>query len=242
MNQVSQSLQKKIRALLSKTVESGASEAEATTAADMVRRLLDKHNLSMRDLPRDNAGVQRFNHPERKTYWWSGRMQPWQMRVAQGVAKLYECQLIMSRNRPIWVGDETDVTICADVFDFVIDQIYLMKEEAFARAKQNDYRFNGAIFTNSYHKGISIRLYTILSQMAEQRKESLKKASDSDSRALMVISSEKEQAVTAWMKQQKFTTHHSSESVARHAAGYRAGQADATRVRVSKEVGGSCNV
>ena len=137
MNEVSKSLHNKIRALLAKTVEHGASEAEASTAADMVRRLLDKHNLTMKDLPKDSGGVHEFSHPDDRTRGtWGGRVfRPWQIYIAMGVAKLYDCQVLRSRFRPVWVGEETDTTICAEIFNFVIAQVHHMKDAALTRPR-----------------------------------------------------------------------------------------------------------
>jgi Protein of unknown function (DUF2786). len=54
---------RKIRALLSMTVERGASEAEALKAAEMAAKLMAEHDLDMDDLSAREAGVDEGAHP-----------------------------------------------------------------------------------------------------------------------------------------------------------------------------------
>lgn len=85
-------LARKIKALLAKTVEAGASEAEAMSAFTLAHRLLEQHQMSLSDLDLREEGtchsVQSMDHIAR--------------RMSTLVGKYCECKVWMSDYQPVY--------------------------------------------------------------------------------------------------------------------------------------------
>lgn len=78
----------KITALLSKTVERGASEAEALAAAQMAQRLMAKYNIELIDLSTDAE-------PENVDMTTTGATRRWEQLLISVVAQNMRCQVLV---------------------------------------------------------------------------------------------------------------------------------------------------
>lgn len=252
---------RKIKGLLAKTVENGATETESAAAARLARMLLDKHNLSMRDVPSDDvrepdAGpiIERQPRPSSQKLFWR-----WQITVSQAVAQLYDCRIGYTRRGPIFIGTELDTEVAAEIYYWVIEQC------------ETIYRFNSVnLATRFGHlspmnrrtqflEGLASALYNRTSEMSQAKaraadlvkaeKEETERAAEqgrptgatiAPDRALVVITAlveRKQQRVKDFMKQRGYKSRSSGRGSSWSQSARSAGASQAGKVRLHKEIG-----
>lgn len=97
-------------------------EQEAASAASMLARMLEDHNLSMADLEQKGAkgpGVRQQGHDLGKAAF------KWKMDLAEGIAEFYYCAPIVDRKTKTvaFVGRPENVEALTMLYQWVIDQI-----------------------------------------------------------------------------------------------------------------------
>lgn len=88
----------RIRALLDKSRDPAASEAEAASAAQAAERLLARHALTMRDVDRPDIS----EHKTGIRY-----LEPWARNIAVHAARLYGCEPLVTREYATGVSRKT---------------------------------------------------------------------------------------------------------------------------------------
>jgi hypothetical protein len=104
----------KIKKLLAKARDAGASEAEAEACARMARQLMDAHGIS-EDAVRekaDGAG----SHEHRPKYF-----DPWRRDIANNCTKFYGCLAVFSSDKKscVVVGRESSRAVAIDMMEFL---------------------------------------------------------------------------------------------------------------------------
>lgn len=120
----------KIRALLEKTVENGASEAEAIEAAKMAQRLMAKYKISEVTAPE----IEKIDSTEFEI------QKQWQTELANCLARNLCCRcvrdLTFTRPRMIIMGKEKDREVWEQMFNTFFILIYNGIKEAKRKAKE----------------------------------------------------------------------------------------------------------
>ena len=227
-------LLRKIRALLAKTTENGATENEAILASTKVRELLDRYNLSITDV--DNLGTQEpkievvsKNHRNAEL-----QFPIWRSFIASGVSRYLNCSILRTKHGPLWIGTVEDITVCEELYDFIVQQIEIMKIGAIESAKNNGKQFSqGELLTfyKEYKLGVSTRIYYRFLELIEQRR----KTNETESRALVIIDSAKDKAVS------KLTNKLSGRGPKRkvnynRSEAYYAGMSDGDKIAINKQI------
>lgn len=125
-------IMEKIRALLEKTVENGATEQEAIEAAKAAQRLMAKYKID----EVTTAEPEKIESTEMDTN------KQWQSELAHVLAKNLCCQCVLTRtadrkNRFIIMGRKQDREVWRQMFETFFILIYKGAKEARAKAKEN---------------------------------------------------------------------------------------------------------
>lgn len=225
---------RRINALLAKTVENGATEEEALSAAEKARELMDKHRLTQTDLEIEAEPVENiFLDREMKT-----NMAPADYCLG-GIGKLcgvkiwYETRQGVRRLRLL--GLKQDVEMASYLYKMIegtIDVVHrAWARENLVSSKANAQYNRRAV--SAYRVGMATRIDQRLHEMARDRDGTAKTGSGT---ALVVV---KDQAVEAAFAKLgiNLTSSHMSGMSARDAAAYSAGKAAGDRVNLSRPVG-----
>jgi hypothetical protein len=158
---------KKLQGLLSKTVDSGCSVAEASSAAALAQKLLDQHKLSMVDvIGFDNEGIETFTVSS-----FSGeRSITWKERLIHSLAKNNDVKMYIDTQRYPQksvayklVGRKSDTEVVDYMFNVLTYEIERI-------CKMEMYRQNGhgKNWTNSFKLGA---VYAIIDNMSKAKAE-----------------------------------------------------------------------
>lgn len=226
-----------MKALLARNTASGATEAEAETAARMAQAILMEYNLSLADAKIDNGDAESVGKYEEsfRENAFEGR---WKAVLAVAVANANLCRVIgRGRNSGVWfVGTETNARIARDVWQYLAQQIMLQcaaaYRDAWREATPGKYR-------KEFYWGAVRRLQERLREIKRQS-QSVKpdwykgdsKAYENQTRALIVRN---DKDVTAYVRREWPRLSSGSCSVnAGHGPGYAAGRAAADRMNLGR--------
>jgi hypothetical protein len=180
-------IKNKIKALLAKTTDNGASESEALVAMKMVGKLLNEYNLSMDEVTvRDEICVKQFVETNNKHT-------NEQVMVSPYVAKLCSVKVWMSRTNTgihiYFFGLEPDVQLAI----YLIEMVGNVYQSEFSKFKNSDFYKNyighRKTLAINFQHGYATRINTRISQMIEDAKAS--NISSGSSTALVVIEKSK---------------------------------------------------
>lgn len=161
---------KKIKALLSKTTENGASEQEAIIALNKANELMLEHYITEFDLKDvEEAKLITIEVPLFKTaYDLSLLYDP--------IAKMFDCMSYYNSERVAFFGFEDDVTLC-DYFYNTITKACFKEKDVFQNSKKyrdlKRYGYHGKTIISDFIKGfiesVSYKMYL----MYKNRKSSI---------------------------------------------------------------------
>jgi hypothetical protein len=218
----------KIRALMLKTVENGASESEAVAAAQKVTELLEKYNLMMSEVEIDESECAQIAFTVGR-----GKAHP-VSHLAGSIADLTGTKaVIMSYRNPhrkdmVFFGFEKDI----EVAHYISELIYNAMESEFKAFKKTEvYKYSqghGKSKRQSFMMGMVIRLIQRMYEMCERREqERAQRAQQATGTDLIVLKNqvvdEEFAKLTEQMNMKK--TYHKPKIKAEHAlhAGIAAG-------------------
>ncbi|WP_060872897.1 DUF2786 domain-containing protein [Myroides odoratus] len=224
----------KIRALLNKTVENGASEEEAMLALKKANELMLENFLCERDLEgvapekiievREPIVVSSYDFS-----WFYGDL-----------ARLFDCECFWTTGRKgdiVFFGFESDAKLAMYFYQMIMKLAFSSIEEyknsfEFIHAK-SFYRTHGRTLVASFVKGFTIRLGERLTEMYQQRKASIPYGM-----GLMVI--QKDEEVKSEFKKQhpKLKVHKVNLDNLEEAA-FRSGQEKSKEVDLVQPLNGS---
>ena len=227
-------LMKKIRAMLQRTVDRGFTEAEAAEAASKVREILDRYNLDVAALPKEE-GTPRFTVHKKMHSKIRNQFPLWQLNIAQGIAKYYNCGVLIMRSGPVWLGTEEDIEVCAEMFEWILSQMDILKSSAIIQYEATHFKMSGGEklrFAHSWRRGAAGRLYWRLDGLAKKRTAT----NQEECTALVVIDKEKLELVDklkAGMKINKVYYSKEDREI-RNGIAFQKGQQDAEKVSVNR--------
>lgn len=124
----------KVKALLAKTEENGASEAEAQSAFLKAQELLAKHGLSMEDAETIEQEKEAVNLARGRT---RGNKK-YRVPLCNAVAKAFRCEVFLQdfgfETFVMFLGRKTDVAVCREVFNSAYEFIYKESERQYEKA------------------------------------------------------------------------------------------------------------
>lgn len=165
-----QNILEKIRHMMEKTVERGCTEGEAQGAAEMVQRLLTRHNLSMVDLEKRShqkkPGVHKAEHDLGKAAF------KWKLLLADLMAGHYYCHSLTDHiaKRVFFVGRPENTNALTMLYQWVIDQIRRLSTEEWKRHKaQGGAHIDPLRWQVNFGEGAAYRLNERLREVREQQ-------------------------------------------------------------------------
>lgn len=156
-----------IQAMLDRTVENGCTPAEAARAADKVKELLEKYQLSMVDIQQKkfNESLFRLNINTAVK-----KQNPGDVNLLDCICRSYNCKLIISRHNGFIVycvmGFESDVQVAKSVFLYTLENL----NKKYLSEKKPD-NIHGIKYRNSYMFGATSIISERLQQGLEERKK-----------------------------------------------------------------------
>ena len=156
----------KIRALLAKTVENGATEAEAIAASDMAARLMQQYDLAHVDV---EAEVQAERYGARhRTPGGNHRKRPHEaILCAKAIGDFWDCK-VWSRNKSsvVFFGSVTDTEFAHDMLDMIVAA---MEAEWAGYYRNYAGAGNGRSMRASFMAGMGTRIAERLREMKAAR-------------------------------------------------------------------------
>lgn len=152
--------------LMNKTTDRGATEAEATAAAEKVQELLIKYNLSMAEVrnvngPKSAVGGMRFNIGSYN----------WKRSLVTSVARTNLCEILWSQGHVILVGKEVNVRAVQQLSTFLIDQVERLAHRAVWAYRIEHGMDDSKAWKYSYMQGMADRVGRRLDETMAQQKE-----------------------------------------------------------------------
>ena len=221
--QLAEAVSKRIRALLSKTIENGATEAEALAAATKARELMDRYRLSMTDVEIQSEPViqELDDRPNKRRYAAADY-------AAHGICAYCGVRSWLRREhqatRRVWLGFKPDVEMAKYLYAMIDSTI---KQELATFQSQRGYKDRGE--TSSFQLGMAIRINERLHDMAKQLEPIAKTATGT---ALVVVRNAVVNAAYAQLHL-KFGAASRGMSL-RSSSAYSAGKAAGERANLSR--------
>jgi hypothetical protein len=216
----------RIRALLSKTVDRGCTEAEAIAAAEMAKRLMDEYQMNLSDLEIEQEGVTQETADKYKGGFDA------QSRLAMSIAAFCEVKTWRTNGRMVYFGLASDVefakwlTVALESFCWIQADEYQMRQRMLGiRTDWTDRR--------SFVQGCVSRLNERLTDEVRARR---KTAGESTGRSLVVV---KSQLIAREFAKTGITLRTGHRSDPGHRSGaYGAGRAAGDRAGFGRPVSG----
>ena len=186
-----ESVKRKVRALLARNVENGASIAEAETCLEKAYQLLDEFNLDIEELLKDtDPNTKKVIKEE---LYVSGNISPELKYLYNAVAKLFHCEIVTSRR--VAAGYKYRVVYIQCIGNPInVEKVkYFMSlfEDTIQKAIKQEY-ITGLRNINSFRRGFYMSLankaYTMINERDKKEKEEEKKQS---STALVLVEDKK---------------------------------------------------
>lgn len=167
---VKESISKKIKALLNKTVENGCSESEAIASAQKAQELLNKHNLSMSEVEFCASTFETLNIDTGK------KKRDYMYRLVNYIAKFTDCYTYFNHSRGrvkysnltyVFFGEKTSTEIANFLYDLLLNAIEFESK----RYKNSEdfkilsFSYSSRTIMNSFRTGMAIRLAQRLEEM-----------------------------------------------------------------------------
>ncbi len=189
MNEDRARISAKIRALLAKTTENGATEAEAMAAAEKASELMGEYNLSMRDVQdvKDESWGKRARPFGKGS---SRRRHYHEVSNSMGaIAAFCDCKVWVSGGELVFFGTQTDTEIAHYMFDMLretMDREYRRFEKSEAGRREKQYGTHGKTMRAAFMLGFVVRVNARLRQMKAEREATMRAASVTGT-ALVVV-------------------------------------------------------
>jgi len=177
------SIKKKIKALLAKTTENGATEAEALTALAKAKELMMENFISEHEITDPYiAETCVFRDVERKKSAYDLTM------FLPHLCRLFDCKHFFTKKRVTFFGFEEDAELCVFFYEFIIKACMKEKERYVTTL---DYKaaslvYSGRSLVASFIRGFLVGICLKMDEMYKCRKADL-----TQEMGLMVIAKEK---------------------------------------------------
>lgn len=165
-----ESIKRKIKALLKKTTENGATESEAISALQKAKELMMEHFISEHELndPYANENCISVSTPLFKTAYDVTNIYP-------ALCLLFDCEHFWDRKNLTFFGYEEDVQLCLYFYNFILKACFAEKDKyaqslEYQKLKQ---RYHGRTLVSSFIKGFIIAICIKIHDIYDERKSSV---------------------------------------------------------------------
>ena len=158
----------KIKALLEKTTENGATKEEALSAMQKAQLLMEEYYISAGDIASilEKESLKLIEVPLVKSGYDLGLFY-------NELVKLYDCHYYYNSYRICFYGFEQDAELCAYFYNFITKACLLEvdKYKASENYKDSSRFYHGRTLVSSFIKGFLLKIATRLSAMYLERKQ-----------------------------------------------------------------------
>lgn len=165
-----EAIKRKVKALLEKTTENGASENEAISALQKAKELMMEYFISEHELndPYANEKCISVSTPLFKTGYDVTNIYP-------ALCLLFDCEHFWDRKNLTFFGYEEDVQLCIYFYDFILKSCFAEKDKyvktpEYQKLKQY---YHGRTLVSSFIKGFIMALCIKMHDMYNERKSSI---------------------------------------------------------------------
>lgn len=165
-----ESIKRKIKALLEKTTENGATESEAISALQKAKELMMEHFISEHELndPYVNENCISVSTPLFKTAYDVTNIYP-------ALCLLFDCEHFWDSKNLTFFGYEEDVQLCLYFYNFILKACFAEKDKyaqslEYQKLKQ---RYHGRTLVSSFIKGFIIAICIKIHDIYDERKSSV---------------------------------------------------------------------
>ena len=217
----------KINSLLNKTMENGATEAEADAALGMAQKLMEKHMIEQSQLAEHvtDKTCKKITIPIFKTAYDTTY-------INRAIADAFDCKNWWNKyhGEVYFFGFAEDAKLAAYFYNY-LNNVIVNESEKYKKsaeyAEQKEYGYHGKTLLSSFRKGMMSRLCYRLHDLKESRVSNIVQSTGTD---LVVI---KDQHVDKEYKELglKLTTHR-SPTPSNNAASYHSGVDKADKINM----------
>ncbi len=235
----------KLRALLAKTVENGATEHEALAAAEKASELMEEYDLSYTDV--EQVRDERYGARRRPFAGGTSRRRTHHeaSMVHGAIQRFCDCKCWYSGVELVFFGSETDTETAHHLADMI--RVAMDREWAsYLNSPQREQGVHGRSLRASFMIGMANRLNKRLDELKAARERNVNRSATTagqtqagTGRALVLVA-KKEIVEERFAKLGlKLGTKASGRTGGQSAGAYRAGQAAGDRVGLNPGLGGS---
>lgn len=165
-----ESIKRKVKGLLEKTTENGATESEAISALQKAKELMMEHFISEHELndPYANEKCTSVSTSHFKTGYDVTNIYP-------ALCLLFDCEHFWDSKKLTFFGYEEDVQLCIYFYNFILKACFAEKDKyvqslEYQKLKQ---RYHGRTLVSSFIKGFIIALCIKMHDIYDERKGSV---------------------------------------------------------------------
>jgi hypothetical protein len=226
---MNESVLDKVKALLSKTVENGATQEEAANAARIAQQLITKYRLELVEF--DTSRLDDEISARHRPLYEGQKVVHWRSDLAHWICQVNSCRLIYRKKENLIalsvVGRAGDVEIVRYLFEHLsreIDRLCVQQLE--------DGKGSGKRFTNSFkHGAVSM----IVKRLRAAHKATLAQARINNRTTAIVKLDQRDAEVDAWMhKNLKMQERGASTRRTFDVTGYQAGRTAGAAIAINK--------
>lgn len=180
----------KIRALLSKTVNNGATEAEAISAMIKAQELMKQHYIEEHELSQiDEIVVVKLPYNSLMIY------------ILYNLGQLFNCKTwFVTKEHMYFYGYETDTKLASYFYDFILKTVKTSYNQYTKSLEYNDLvlidKLSKRTIKNNFSKGFLNGIYLKISKIYEQRNNQFTTSKEgSQDHSLMIITGKKLQNI-----------------------------------------------
>lgn len=175
-------------------------EGEAGVAADMLRKFLEQHNLSMADLEKKGGKlapeIHKQGHDLGKAAF------KWKLDLAEAIARFYYCESLIERHTKMvaFVGRPDNVEALTMLYGWIIEQIRrLSAETRRAHFDETGEHVDPLRWQLSFGVGVVERLEVRLTEMKARQEED---AAEEASTTAIALYDQRQREISDWLEEQ----------------------------------------
>lgn len=235
----------RIAKLLNLAEGKGTTPAEAATAAAQASRLMLKHGIDRATVEGHGVDLEPEEEIDREVLWEGGRVVGWVLDLADGLARLHCCRVLIRSAQRSGFGGENDparITVVGTPSNAAIVRYlltYLMREiDRLAKETDREAAYDAGVsvksYRNAFRKGAAAE---VIRRMRWERNEHRVEIQTSGQTVALARVDSHDQAVQKWVEDNSRGTYGGGGSVGSR-AGLAAGREAGRKISVHSAMGG----
>lgn len=170
-----ESIKKKIKALLSKTTDNGASKAEMESSLRKANQLMTEYFISENEIKDEMTKDKLLS----KSFDMIKSAYDFKL-FYHSLALLFDCKVYYNnrKNKITFFGHEQDVDLCGYFYEVIVLSTLRAKKEYLGSQKYNELKdlgYHGKTLTSSFVKGFLVEVSRKMKKMYEDKQSNIKK-------------------------------------------------------------------